>query len=78
MIPGANGARRLDRLPWSSWHRRVLLALGITWSLDGLEASLVANLAPTLTRADTLALSAGQVGLSNTAYLLGPHRPQGS
>lgn len=71
MIPGANVAQRLDRLPWSTWHRRVLLALGITWSLDGLEASLVANLAPTLTRADTLALSAGEVGLSNTAYLLG-------
>ena len=30
-VPG-----RLDRLPWSRWHWRVLLALGITWMLDGL------------------------------------------
>jgi len=31
-IPG-----RLDRLPWSRWHWRVVLALGITWLLDGLD-----------------------------------------
>ena len=71
MTVGTDVARRLDRLPWSAWHRRVLLALGITWSLDGLEASLVANLAPTLARADTLALTAREVGFTNTAYLLG-------
>jgi MFS family permease len=49
----------------------VLLALGITWMLDGLEASLIANLAPTLARPDTLGLTASQVGATNTAYLLG-------
>ena len=38
---------RLDALRWSRWHRRVVLALGITWILDGLEASLIANIAPT-------------------------------
>jgi hypothetical protein len=42
-VPG-----RLDALAWSRWHRRMVLALGITWILDGLEASLVANVAPTL------------------------------
>ena len=62
---------RLDRLGWSPWHWRVVLALGITWILDGLEASLIANVGDVLTRADTLALSVAQVGLANSAYLGG-------
>ncbi len=65
-VPG-----RLDALAWSSWHRRVIVALGITWMLDGLEASLVANLAPTLQLRETLGLSATQIGLANSVYLLG-------
>jgi hypothetical protein len=31
---------RLDRLPWSSRHWLVVIALGITWLLDGLEVTL--------------------------------------
>src|SRR6478752_6855947 len=62
---------RLDALGWSSWHRRVVLALGITWVLDGLESSLVANLAPTLQDPRALGLSAEQIGFANTAYLVG-------
>ena len=62
---------RLDALDWSRWHRRVVVALGITWILDGLEASLIANLAPTLEDARTLGLRVAQVGLANTVYLLG-------
>ncbi|HEY0250906.1 MAG TPA: MFS transporter, partial [Kofleriaceae bacterium] len=60
---------RLDALGWSSWHRRVILALGITWILDGLEASLAAQLAPTLEK--TLELTATQVGAASTTYLVG-------
>lgn len=48
-----------------------MIALGITWILDGLEASLIANLAPTLRDPRTLNLSAAQVGMSNSAYLAG-------
>ena len=62
---------RLDALAWSRWHLRVVLALGITWILDGLEASLIANLAPTLQDARTLGLSGLEVGATNTAYLVG-------
>jgi MFS family permease len=62
---------RLDALGWSRWHRRIVLALGITWVLDGLEASLIANLAPTLQDHRTLGLSAAQIGLANTVYLAG-------
>jgi len=65
-VPG-----RLDALVWSRWHQRLLLALGITWILDGLEASLVANVAPTLRHPDALGLSATQVGMANSVYLLG-------
>ena len=65
-VPG-----RLDALIWSRWHQRLLLALGITWILDGLEASLVANVAPTLRHPDALGLSATQVGMANSVYLLG-------
>ena len=62
---------RLDSLPWSKWHQRVVVALGITWILDGLEASLIANLAPTLEDSRALGLRAAQVGFVNSTYLVG-------
>lgn len=62
---------RLDRLPWSSWHWLVVIALGITWVLDGLEVTLAGAVGGVLERADTLALSDAQVGASATFYLLG-------
>jgi MFS family permease len=62
---------RLDRLAWSGWHRRVILALGITWVLDGLEATLISAAAPVLTQPDTLGLTEGQVGIANGCYLAG-------
>jgi MFS family permease len=49
----------------------VVFALGITWILDGLEASLIANLGPVLQEQGTLALTATQVGEANTVYLIG-------
>jgi MFS family permease len=64
-------AQRLDRLPWSSWHWRVICALGITWMLDGLEVTVVGSLGGVLQRSDTLALSAAQVGWSGSAYIGG-------
>jgi MFS family permease len=65
-VPG-----RLDRLPWSAWHWRVVTALGITWMLDGLEVTMVGAIAPVLTEPDTLHLSTTQVGGTGTAYLAG-------
>jgi MFS family permease len=62
---------RLDRLPWSAWHWRVVVALGVTWVLDGLEVTLVGAVAGALVRPDTLALTAPEVGASATAYLGG-------
>ncbi|HYP74669.1 MAG TPA: MFS transporter [Polyangiaceae bacterium] len=62
---------RLDRLPWSSWHWRVVVALGITWMLDGLEVTLVGALAPVLKEPSTLGLSDAQIGGAATFYLAG-------
>ncbi len=67
----SNVPPRLDALEWSRWHVRVVVALGITWILDGLEASLVANLGPALEDHRTLGLRAAQVGFASSAYLVG-------
>jgi MFS family permease len=61
----------MDRLPWSGWHLRVVVALGITWMLDGLEVTLVGAVAPVLSERDTLALTDSQIGGAATAYLAG-------
>jgi MFS family permease len=62
---------RLDRLPWSRFHWLLVIALGVTWVLDGLEGTIVAAINPVLTRSDTLHLRDSQVGLAVTFYLLG-------
>jgi MFS family permease len=61
----------LDRLPWSSWHWWVVLALGVTWVLDGLEVTIVGTMGPVLTQRGTLGLSNAEVGLTASAYLAG-------
>jgi MFS family permease len=62
---------RLDRLPWSRWHWRVVVALGVTWIIDGLEVTLVGAVSPRLERPETLGFSSTQNGLLNVAYLVG-------
>ncbi len=62
---------RMDRLPWSGWHVRVVVALGITWVLDGLEVTLVGSVAGVLGERSTLHLTPAQIGLAASAYLAG-------
>src|SRR3712207_3286429 len=62
---------RLDRLPWSRFHWLLVIALGITWVLDGLEVTIVGSLGPMLTNPATLGLETHQLGLSHTLYLIG-------
>jgi MFS family permease len=62
---------RLDRLPWSRWHWLVVVALGITWLLDGLEGNLSGSLAGILERRDTLALTDADFGVAGSVYLFG-------
>jgi MFS family permease len=62
---------RLDRLPWSRFHFLVLVALGITWILDGIEVTIVGTIGPVLREQGTLGLSASQVGNAASAYIIG-------
>ena len=62
---------QLDSLHWSGFHTRVVLALGITWILDGLEVTLAGALSGALKESPTLRFSNFDVGLANSAYLAG-------
>src|SRR5712672_2723488 len=62
---------RLDRLPWGRFHTRVVVALGITWILDGLEVTLAGALSGALKESPVLQFSNFDVGLANSAYLAG-------
>jgi MFS family permease len=35
---------RLDRLPWSHWHVKVVFALGFGWLLDSLETNIIGSI----------------------------------
>jgi MFS family permease len=62
---------RLDRLPWGRFHWLVVVALGITWVLDGLEVTLAGSVAGALRDSPALRFTAADVGLANSAYLAG-------
>ncbi|MGY3133398.1 MFS family permease [Bradyrhizobium sp. USDA 4501] len=62
---------RLDNLSWSRFHTRVVLALGITWILDGLEVTLAGALSGALKDSPTMSFSNADVGLASSAYLAG-------
>jgi MFS family permease len=62
---------RLDALPWSSFHTRLVVALGITWVLDGLEVTLAGSVAGALHESPSLRLTEAQVGMSASFYLVG-------
>ena len=62
---------RIDRLPWSPFHTRMVIALGVAWILDGLEITVASAVADTLTEPRTLGLSSAAVGLVATMYLAG-------
>ncbi|HXE04164.1 MAG TPA: MFS transporter [Methyloceanibacter sp.] len=62
---------RLERLRWGHFHSLVVIALGITWALDGLEVTLAGAVAGALKDSASLALSNAQVGLAASFYLAG-------
>ena len=70
-IVETNAPARLDRLPWSRFHWLVVGALGVTWILDGLEATLVGALSPAIRDPHSLGFTASQMGLTASAYLAG-------
>ncbi|MEU6355242.1 MFS transporter [Streptomyces sp. NPDC047072] len=64
---------RLDRLPWSRWHWTIVIGLGTVWILDGLEVTVVGNIAGRLSEPGSgLAISSGQVtGIAAALYVAG-------
>ncbi len=68
-----NVPARLDRLPWSRFHWRVVIGLGgSAWVLDGLEVTMVGNVSARLTEPGSgLAITAGQIGIAAAIYVVG-------
>jgi MFS family permease len=62
---------RIDRLPWSKFHTRLVTALGVAWILDGLEITIASNVSADLTQHSTLNLSASAAADIATWYLIG-------
>lgn len=62
---------RLDRLPWSRFHTLLVLALGITWLLDGLEVTLAGSVSGALKDSPALAMSNIEIGLAGATYIAG-------
>src|SRR5256885_12531981 len=78
LAPGAPSAivetdipARLDRLPWGRFHTLVVVALGITWILDGLEVTLAGAVAGALKESPVLQFSNADVGFAASAYIAG-------
>jgi MFS family permease len=63
---------RMDRLPWSRWHWMVIAGLGTVWILDGLAVTIVGAIGGRLSEDGSgLELTASEVGLAGSAYILG-------
>ncbi|MBD1554852.1 MFS transporter [Pseudomonas typographi] len=62
---------RLDRLPWGRFHTLLVMALGITWLLDGLEVTLAGSVSGALKDSPALHLNNADIGLAGTAYIAG-------
>ena len=62
---------RLDALPFGQFHILVIVALGITWILDGLEVTLAGSLSGELKNSSALGLSNSEIGLAGSLYLAG-------
>ncbi|AVH98846.1 MULTISPECIES: MFS transporter [Streptomyces] len=64
---------RLDRLPWSRWHWMIVIGLGTVWILDGLEVTIVGNVAGRIAEDGSgLDITAAQItGVAAALYVAG-------
>jgi MFS family permease len=58
---------RLDRLPWAKFHWMIVVGLGVSWILDGLEIQIVSQAG----FQQSLGLSNADVGTLGSVYLIG-------
>jgi MFS family permease len=64
---------RLDRLPWSRWHWKILIGLGTVWILDGLEVTVVGSIAGAISaKGSGIDISSGDIaGWAASLYVAG-------
>ena len=63
---------RLDRLRWGRFHTLVVIALGITWILDGLEVTLAGAVVGRAEGEPACCISRNaEIGFASSAYLAG-------
>jgi MFS family permease len=63
---------RLDRLPWSRFHWRIVIGLGTVWILDGLQVTIVGAIGPRLTESDSgINLTSADIGIAAALYVAG-------
>jgi MFS family permease len=63
---------RLDRLPWTRFHWRIVIGLGTVWILDGLEVTIVGAIAPRMTEPGSgIALDSADIGTAAAFYVAG-------
>jgi MFS family permease len=63
---------RLDRLPWSRFHWRIVIGLGTVWILDGLEVTIVGSIAARLTEPGSgIHMTTAEVGTAGALYVAG-------
>src|SRR5436305_3902997 len=64
---------RLDRLPWSRWHWKIIIGLGTVWILDGLEVTVVSSISAQIgMKGSGVGISAANVsGLAASLYVAG-------
>ena len=66
---------RLDRLPWSHFHWRVVFGLGAVWVLDGLEVTIVGAVAARMSQPGSgISLTAADIGTAAGIYVAGACR----
>ncbi|MEU5523575.1 MFS transporter [Streptomyces sp. NPDC047860] len=63
---------RLDRLPWSRFHWRIVIGLGTVWILDGLEVTIVGAVAARMTEPGSgINLTSADIGTAAAIYVAG-------
>ncbi|WP_127360297.1 MFS transporter [Actinacidiphila soli] len=63
---------RLDRLPWSRFHWRIVIGLGTVWILDGLEVTIVGAVASRMTEPGSgIHLTSADIGTAAAIYVAG-------
>ncbi|HEX4360416.1 MAG TPA: MFS transporter, partial [Pseudonocardia sp.] len=63
---------RLDRLPWSRFHWRIVIGLGTVWVLDGLEVTIVGAVSSRLTEPGSgIVLNSADIGVAAATYVAG-------